>query len=119
MIKYIPLLLCMSAPLSASDFDKSDFDKDVGYCSGLAASLAAANPNAPFVQNALTQLTELVKSNATTMDVENSRQTAQAYALLLEQTRGGVPDTENENLAIIVDIGLKSCKKIGVEVFAP
>ncbi len=113
MIKYAPLLLCFSAPLAASEFDK-----DVGYCSGLTASLASVNSDAPFIQNALTQLTELVKNNAATMDVEDSRRTAQAYALVLQQARGDVPDIQNEKLAVIVNMGLESCKKIGVDVFS-
>lgn len=106
--------LCLA---SAPAFADPEFDKDVGYCAGLTASLAAASPDNEHIQSAIESLAQLVKDNASTMDVEDSRKTAQAYTLVLQKVRGKVPDHENEDLAAVVDLGLKSCKRIGVSVF--
>lgn len=108
------VVLCLS---SAPAFADQDFDKDVGYCAGLTASLAAASPENEHIQNAVGALAQLVKDNALTMDVDDSRKTAEAYTLVLKNMRGTVPDHENVELAAVVDLGLKSCKRIGVTIF--
>jgi len=114
MKSVLMIVLCLA---SAPAFADQEFDKDVGYCAGLTASLAAASPDNANIQNAIQALAQLVKDNASTMDVDDSRKTAEAYTLVLRNMRGKVPDYENEDLAAVVDLGLRSCKRIGVTVF--
>lgn len=111
---FVAIALCaLSAPALADPA----FDKDVAYCAGLSASLLSINPENVAIQNAVTQLAQLVEENQSTMDVDESRQTAQAYTIAIQQVRGRVPDQENEQLAVLVDMGLKSCKRVGVVLF--
>lgn len=113
-MKKLILALCFCPGMAFAD---EAFDKDVGYCVGLSASLLEAQPTHEGAQNAVKALQKLVEDKQNSMDVKSSQQTAYAYNTTLQQVRGSVPDTENEKLAILVDMGLKSCEKIGVQIF--
>lgn len=111
------ILMAVLCAFSASAWADEAFDKDVAYCAGLSASLLSTHPDNPNLEKAINQLAQMVEENKSAMDVEGSRATAQAYTVVLQQVRGGVPDQENERLAALVDMGLKSCKRIGVVLF--
>lgn len=111
------ILMMMLCAFSASVWADEAFDKDVAYCAGLSASLLSVHPEDANLEKAVNQLAQMVEDNKSTMDVEDSRATAQAYTVVLQQVRGSVPDHENERLAALVDMGLKSCKRIGVDLF--
>lgn len=112
------LLLAPSFAWANQEFDK-DFDKNVGYCSGLVATLVERNPDYQPARDALKELKRLLEEKGASMDVQDSKAQAMAYAAVVERARlKREMEPEDTDLPMVIALGLAACKAVGIQAVA-